>query len=379
MAGALPVPHIRRLRRLWAGAILLLGILGTAVGWTIWELRRDAINDAIADSGNIVSMLASQLSRSIHAIDATLLEINRSSKAQDIDTPLGMGATFDREAIHDSLKEHRVPLPQVFNLADADKDGQVVVFDHWLANAEYQCRGPRLFPGCTQPNRQSIEHIDSGPKQGRWNLDHCLCPAHGELERRFRWDRLCSRQSKYFEDIYGSIRSVQDLLFTLVNPNGIILARYPRVKTSSAGDCPPKQIDLEVHSEREREFSRSCENGRQSSACVHPRHAGISPFREYSVTEETALTNWRRRAATIGSGSAILLACSIYFLMAVTRQVRRPEQIPKALTEKSRELTRMTRHDTLTGLANRTLFMERASEALAANTQSRGGVLGSAA
>ena len=46
-------------------------------------------------------------------------------------------------------------------------------------------------------------------------------------------------------------------------------------------------------------------------------------------------------------------------------QVRSPEPIRKSLTQKSRELTRMTRHDTLTGLADRTLFMERATEALA--------------
>ena len=127
MAGAAAVPHIRRLRRLWAGAILLLGISGTAVGWTIWELRRDAINDAIADSGNIANMLASQLSRSIHAVDATLLEIVRSNKTQDLDTPLGVRATFNRIALYDLLIEHRGRLPQAFNIAVADSNGRVVV------------------------------------------------------------------------------------------------------------------------------------------------------------------------------------------------------------------------------------------------------------
>src|SRR5688572_22108631 len=127
MAGAAAVPHIRRLRGLWAGAILLLGISATAVGWTIWELRRDAINDAIADSGNIASMLASQLSRSIHAIDATLLEISRSIKERDIDTPLGVNAEFNRKAIHDLLLEHRDRLPQAFNIAVTDRDGRVEV------------------------------------------------------------------------------------------------------------------------------------------------------------------------------------------------------------------------------------------------------------
>jgi diguanylate cyclase (GGDEF)-like protein len=101
------------------------------------------------------------------------------------------------------------------------------------------------------------------------------------------------------------------------------------------------------------------------------RHVSVRAMPEYplfvnvSVTEETALANWRRRAATIGLGSAILLACSIFFLIAATRQVRNLSRSEESLTQKSRELTRMARHDTLTGLANRTLFMERADEALA--------------
>ena len=190
MAGAAAVPHIRRLRRLWAGAILLLGISGTAVGWTIWELRRDAINDAIADSGNIANMLASQLSRSIHAIDATLLEIIRSNKTQDLDTPLGVRATFNRKAL---LRfAHRTPWPPATGIQyrRCRQEWAGCGFDCWLAHAEHQCRGPRLFPGCTRPNRQSFEHINSSQKQGRWNLDDCLCPAPGELERSLRRDCL---------------------------------------------------------------------------------------------------------------------------------------------------------------------------------------------
>src|SRR6266481_6635651 len=68
-----------RLRRLWWAAILLLGISAGAVGWTIWQLRNDAIRAAISDSGNIATVLAGQLSRSLESIDAMLLEVKTSS------------------------------------------------------------------------------------------------------------------------------------------------------------------------------------------------------------------------------------------------------------------------------------------------------------
>jgi hypothetical protein len=39
-----------RLRWLWWAAFLLLGLSTGAVGWTIWELRADAVRAAISNS-----------------------------------------------------------------------------------------------------------------------------------------------------------------------------------------------------------------------------------------------------------------------------------------------------------------------------------------
>src|SRR5277367_4656016 len=72
------------LRGLWWAAMLLLGLSATAVAWTIWQLRTDAINAAVSESGNIASVLANQLSRSLQGIDAALLDIEQSHD-QDID------------------------------------------------------------------------------------------------------------------------------------------------------------------------------------------------------------------------------------------------------------------------------------------------------
>src|SRR3984957_6999935 len=74
------------LRRLLWAAILLLGVSASAVVWTIWQLRTDAISAAVSETGNIASVLAGQLSRSIKSIDIALIEIKRSAERYDIDS-----------------------------------------------------------------------------------------------------------------------------------------------------------------------------------------------------------------------------------------------------------------------------------------------------
>lgn len=115
------------LGRLWWAAILLLGLSVGAVGWTICQLRTDAIRTAISDSGNIAAVLAGQLSRSLQSIDNVLLEIKDPSKDLDIDRSLDFRAAFNRRAVFRSLIRYRDRLPQVFNIALADEHGQVVV------------------------------------------------------------------------------------------------------------------------------------------------------------------------------------------------------------------------------------------------------------
>src|SRR5579862_5453945 len=99
------------LGRLWWAAILLLGLSAGAVGWTVWQLRNDAIRAAIADSGNIAAVLAGQLSRSLQSIDNVLQEIKDPSKDPDIDRSLDFGAASNRAALYKSLVQQRNRLP----------------------------------------------------------------------------------------------------------------------------------------------------------------------------------------------------------------------------------------------------------------------------
>src|SRR3984957_9306469 len=100
------------LRRLWWAEIILLGLSASAVVWTIGQLRADAISAAVSETGNIASVLAVQLSRSLKSIDTVLLEIKQSVERHDIDSPADFQVAIDRREFQELLTEYLAQLPQ---------------------------------------------------------------------------------------------------------------------------------------------------------------------------------------------------------------------------------------------------------------------------
>jgi len=144
--------------------------------------------------------------------------------------------------------------------------------------------------------------------------------------------------TRHFEGIYGSIHSVQSLLFTLLKVDGRILVRYPQGQDFAGRQTTIDPNQLEIWSRERRGYRvRARTDG-------HVRYVSVRAMPEYplfvniSVTEEAALAAWRGRTAAIGTGSAILLMCSIYFLLAVTRQVRQLSASEASLAQKSDQL-----------------------------------------
>src|SRR6202163_895966 len=105
------------LRGLWWAAILLLGVSASAVFWTISQLRADAISAAVSETGNIASVLAVQLSRSLKSIDTVLLEIKQSAERHDIDSPADFQAAIGRDEFQEALTNDLARLTQVFSIA----------------------------------------------------------------------------------------------------------------------------------------------------------------------------------------------------------------------------------------------------------------------
>src|SRR5215475_13146545 len=215
------------LRRLWWAAFVLLGISATAVGWTILQLRADAIRDAISESGNIATVLAGQLSRSVQSIDSVLLEVKRATKDLDIDTPHGFRASFNRRAFRDVLLDHLGRLPQAFNIAVADAQGRVTVSTAAWPTPQINVADRDYFKDARARTDQQVS--TSIPIFNRINGKRTIVFAR-RLESaagEFAGIVYCSISTEYFEDIYGSIQSVHAHQFTLRKRDGTILARHP--------------------------------------------------------------------------------------------------------------------------------------------------------
>jgi diguanylate cyclase (GGDEF)-like protein len=353
------------LRRLWWAAVLLLGLSVSAVVWTIWQLRTDAIGAAISESGNIAEVLANQLSRSLQGIDIALLEIKQSAEDSNIASPQDFDAAFNRSEFHEALMRTRDGLPQVFHLAVADKDGRVIATTVAWPTPSYDVADRDYFRKA-RDNRDG-QLIASIPTNSRVNGTRTMVFARGlqDANGKFAGIVFASVNTKYFQDIYGAIQSVHSLLFTLLNPDGIILFRYPDDENSAGKELSNKaawQQALAGGDEGFRVLGQADGNVRYVSIRKVPQYPLIV---DVSVTESTSLAIWRQRAASIGLGSLVFLLFSIYLLRAIARQVRLLSASEASLAQKSQQLAHMARHDALTGLANRTLFLEKVAEALA--------------
>ena len=326
------------LRRLWWAAILLLGVSASAVVWTIWQLRTDAIRAAVSETGNIASVLAVQLSRSLMSIDTALLEIKRSVEAQGIESPSALQDVIDRREFPELLAKYLARLPQVFSIAIADREGQIVVSTAGSTATRFNVAGRDFF--WKARDRRDGQLTASIPAINRINDKQTIVFSRRleDSKGNFVGIVLAGVNTEYFEDIYGAIQSVHSLLFTLLDPDGIILFRHPDGANATGKELSNKAIWRDALSKGDggfRVFGQADGNIRYVSIRKVPEYPLIV---DISVTEATSLAIWRQRATAIGLGSAIFLLFSIYLLRAITRQVRLLSNSEASLAQKSQQL-----------------------------------------
>lgn len=327
----------RSLGRLWWAAIVLLGLSIGAVGWTIWQLRDDAIRGAISDTGNIAAILSSQLTRSLQSIDNVLLDIKEATQKQNA----GGGDPHTPEArkqVYDRLWAALGKLPHVFNVVVADERGQLIATTAgWptpninVADREYFQHAHAQTDGQLVASTTIRNRID-----GTQTIVFArrLVKANGD----FAGVVFAGVSTRHFETIYESTESLGSLIFTLVREDGIILFRHPDTRGFAGEKLSADATFREALSRGYKGYrilARADGNVRYVSA---QPVAGYPLFVNISVTEAAALRGWVQRSAAIGIGSAVLLLCSIYLLIAITRQMRTLSESEASLQQTSRQL-----------------------------------------
>lgn len=331
-------PKAIPLHRLWWAAIVLLGLSVGAVGFTMWQLRNDAIKSAITDTGNIAAILAGQFSRSLNTIDAMLLEIRNTSKGLDLDTPAKVRAIYGTKEMHETMRAHLAAVPHIFNVVIADENGQLVVSTAAWPTPTINVSDRDYFK--TARTRVDGRLSTSVPIRNRIDGNQTIVFAR-RLESpngAFAGVIFASVNSNYFESIYGSTQSIESLIFNLIREDGTILFRHP-----DRGSFAGKRLSQEAT------WQDSLNRGTKSFRILAKsdnvyRYVSVRAVPEYplfiniSIAEHTALAGWLRRSAMIGLGSAALLLCSIYLLIAITRQVRFLSRSESSLLQTSQQL-----------------------------------------
>jgi diguanylate cyclase (GGDEF)-like protein len=301
-------------------------------------LRNDAINAAISDTGNIATILAGQFSRSLHTVDTVLQEIRKSTKGKDLETPEAFRAAYRQAEVHEMLKQHAAQLPHVFNVVIADASGQIVASTAAWPPPDINISDRDYFKDARM--RKDGNLSTSVPINNRIDGRQTIVFAR-RLESAnggFAGIIFASVNSKYFEAIYESTQSIRSLIFNLVREDGTILFRHPDV----AGVVGRKLSAEAAWNDAKTRGTRSFRI--LATADGKYRYVSVRDVSEYplfvniSITESAALSAWFRRSAMILFGSVVFLLCSIYLLLAMTRQMRVLGASESSLKQKSQQL-----------------------------------------
>ena len=114
--------HAYKFRGLLWAALGFVGLTTLAMGYTVWQLRSDAIDDAYKDTGNIATVLSEQIAQTVRSIDLVIRDIQERILLFDITTPIDLRRVMSGEIGHAILKSRldRFALADVITVLDSD-------------------------------------------------------------------------------------------------------------------------------------------------------------------------------------------------------------------------------------------------------------------
>jgi len=338
-----------RLLRLWFGLSpiskrliafggLLLLVMAGAVGVTVWDLRRTALDDARQHLSVLGIAIAEQTTRSIQAVDVTLVEMRRDLGAQAIETPDAFRAAMASEAVQAQLRRRDENLPQ----ADAFT---VIGADGTLINTSRTWPVPATDVSDRDYFKYALAHDDprafvTEPVQNRVNGSWTIYVARRVTSRsgRFLGLLLGGLDLSYFRDFYQALASGSGTSVGLLDGNGMVLSFYPPF-ASTGVRLPPASPWYGLVARRRPDWFEGKGIGGSGTRLVSVHPLADYPFVvTLSVSEHDALAHWRQAAWLAVAGTASAVLCVLLLLRALGLQLRRLERSERSLEQSRRQL-----------------------------------------
>jgi len=339
-AHAIPLAasRARSIGKLSVAAILLLVIAAGSLGWAVWQLRVDARRDAFEETGNLAVVLAGQLSRFLQTIDVVLAEFRDDLNELDSDNMTSWREALSSESMHEKLKGKLARIPQAFNIAVADAGGQVLASTaRWPAPA-INIADRDYFRNARTQDRDEL--AISSPIRNRVNGEVTLVFAHSLKDPKGTFIGIVyvAVNSRYFEIIYDSIKSVRDLTFILAQTNGTMLVRHPQLDDLAGQRIPLASPWYDAIAQGGGSFVTPGTFGGQGRLASVRLLQGFPLAVAVSTSFDAAFSRWRTQAIVLGLGGTVFVACSLLLLVVVRREMRSLAASEASLRDKSESL-----------------------------------------
>lgn len=315
--------HHATFRSLILIAASLVALSALAIGYTIWSLRDDAIRDASQDAQNIAIVLGEQMARSIQTVDIVISDMRERLRSRSLNSPDSFEGYLRSEAIHTFLIDRLARLPQADFIALIGKDG-------FSLNTTRQWPAPKA----DLSDRDYLRHFRNVDDDGLYVSRLLVNRVTGEKmiffssrlidnNNHFHGVILIGLRLTYFEHIYNSISLLRNQTFTLLRSDGTVLLHYPVPTETISEKIPPSSSWYELARNGRNGTYRSNDGAGGARLVAAQKLHGYPLVINVSVSESSALSDWRRRASQIAVGTLLGVCCLIFLLRSLSAQYHR--------------------------------------------------------
>jgi diguanylate cyclase (GGDEF)-like protein len=331
-------PSSHRILIAFASGLVVAAAL--AMGFSIWWLRSQAINNASRYAGSLAAVLAEETNRSVQSIDLVLNEVHDRLSQLDVKTPNDFRRQLQGEDTYRLLTERMARLSQVASISLIDKNGIIV-----NSTAQWP------MPPTDISDREHFKYVKKNNIQDIY-ISSPITERTGGMPTVFFYKRVNDANNEflgiisigvrlnYFEHIYGSIKSLHDMSFLFLRKDGTVLVRYPDSNTRAGEKLPARSPWYWLVSQGGGEY--------QSPGYFDgvARQVAVRPLQDYplvvnvAASETAALATWRVQAMTFGIGTLFVILCFALLLKELTKQFGYLAASKSTLVKKTNELER---------------------------------------
>jgi diguanylate cyclase (GGDEF)-like protein len=327
---------------LMSGSALAVIAILTIVTFLLIREYGNARDTAVRSANNVVQLIDADVQRNAELYDTSLLGMIAASKRPDL-------ASISPTLRHLVLFDRSTAAPYKGDLLLLDQNGYIL--------ADSTSIIPRHDNFSDRPHfkqhrdNPSLELNVGGPFQSRWGFkDWCI-----SFSRRIPTDdgqfvgiATAAMRLAYFNQLFRSLDVGHNSFITLINTNGVVLARQPE----TAGKNYVAQ-DLN----KAPNFQRILKDGTGSFAALSvldnvdriytfSRVGDLPLIVVVAQAREEVYAVWKRNAWLVGTATSMLCLGILWLSYLLGKQLRLRQRA-------ERELAELASTDSLTGLANR--------------------------